>query len=441
MEQSDVLSLVVIFICVILSAFFSAAETSITSLGSLKARHILDIRGKTVKQLNLWLKHPSRVLTTILIFNTAVNILASAVATELATRYFQSRAVGIATGSVTLLILVFGEILPKSFAKALPEPIAIPTLKIIEFIYWLMFPIIWAFSEMAAGTIKLLGAKDKKGPPITEEELEFLVNVGEKAGVIEETKQEMISGVFEFDETRVREIMTPRTDVRAIELKSSYSDAVRIANETGFSRIPVFEGRIDNVVGILLVKDLLQFASPGKDCGNAKISDMMREVFFVPESKLIMDVFKDLKRNKNHVAIVIDEYGGTAGLVTFEDILEEIVGEIQDEFDTEEAEIVDRGNGSYDILGSMNVEDFLEFFELDSQDLGIEREGDVDTIGGWLTHILGDLPKVGKYVVIGPLRLEVIEMARHRIKRLRAKRDVSQISKIQKIEDVDDSSK
>ncbi len=438
MENSDILSVFIIFLCVAISAFFSAAETSITSLGSLKARHLLDIRGKTVSQLNLWLKHPSRVLTTILIFNTVVNILASAVATELAARYFHSRAIGIATGIVTLLILVFGEIIPKSFAKAMPEPIAIATLKLIQIIYWIMFPVIWFFSELAAKIIVLLGAKEKKGPPITEAELEFLVNVGEKAGVIEETKQEMISGVFGFDETRVREVMTPRTDIRAIELHSSFSDAVRIANESGFSRIPVFEGRIDNIVGMLLAKDLLQFTVSGKDGGPTQISQMMREVFFVPESKLIMDVFKDLKRNKKHMAIVIDEYGGTAGIVTLEDILEEIVGEIQDEFDSEEAEIIDRGNGVYDVQGSLNIEDFLEFFELGIRDLNVEQDAEADTIGGLLTHILGDLPKVGKTITIGPLKLEVTDMSRHRIRRVKVRKETeSQLSKSEQSSDVE----
>ena len=421
----EAIEFVTIGICLVISAFFSGAETAITSLGTLKARHIINNGGKAVRSLTLWLDHPGRVLTTILIFNNIVNILASSLATDLAQKFFESQAIGIAVGSITLLVLIFGEIIPKSFAKAHAEAFGLIAIRIIHVIYLISFPAVWVFSEFARNVIKMLGSKKEADvPPVTEDELQFLVNVGERAGVLEQFKKDMIVGVFEFDETKVREIMTPRTDVLAIPVDDTVRDATQQTIESGHSRIPVYDEKgIDHVVGIILAKDLLRAnANGGQD---KKVSEIMREPFFEPESKMIMDVFKDLKRTKNHMAIVIDEYGGTAGLVTLEDILEEIVGEIQDEYDTEEANILEIENGIYDVAGNMNIDDFLEFFELDEEEFAEERETDIDTISGWVTQMAGSLPETGKVVKLGPLNLEITEIDRHRIVRLRVAKIIS----------------
>ncbi|MCX6126247.1 MAG: CNNM domain-containing protein [Proteobacteria bacterium] len=227
--ENDNASIFGFLVCGILAAIFSLVETAITTLGSLKARHLLDTQGEKVKELNLWLHEPSRVLTTILLFNTAVNIVASAIATEYANRHFDNKAMAIATGFTTFVVLIFSEIIPKTLGKVYADSLAIPAMKFIHFVYLITFPIIWILSMIAQVTIRTFGgAKQSSSPPITEEELEFLVNVGEKAGVFESTKQDMISGVFQFDEIKVREIMTPRTDMIAIEAKSpSYKACVR----------------------------------------------------------------------------------------------------------------------------------------------------------------------------------------------------------------------
>ncbi len=421
-HPDDYSSFVIIGICLVVSAFFSASETAITSLGALKARHLLDQKGKAVRQLNLWLKHPSRVLTTILIFNNLFNILASAITTDLASRYFQSQAIGIATGAITLLVLIFGEIVPKSFARANSEKLAIISMAVISAIYKLFFPIIWAFSELANAFIKVLGSEQSLQPAITEEELEFLIEVGEKAGVLEDTKKNMISGVFDFDETKVREIMTPRTDIIAVEKQESIENTVKLTIQTGHSRLPVYEDRIDNIMGVVFAKDLLRLLADHRDSNSIELSQIMREPLFVPESKQLMEVFKDLKRTKNHMAIIIDEYGGTAGIVTMEDILEEIVGDIQDEFDAEEAEILRIEDNVFDVSGSVNISDFVEYFDLD-QSFEEGAEGDADTIAGWMTQLLGSLPEVGQTMTYGALTIEVTEVDRHRIGRLRVTRN------------------
>jgi CBS domain containing-hemolysin-like protein len=409
--------------CGVISALFSCAETAITGLGSLKAKHILDTKGEKAKELHLWLHHPSRVLTTILLFNTAVNILASAIATEYANKYFNNKALAVATGFTTLVILIFCEIVPKTIGKIYTENLAIPAMKFVYFCYKVTLPFVIGLSYLASSLIAMFGGgKHQPGPQITEEELEFLVNVGEKAGVFEETKQDMISGVFEFDEIKVREIMTPRTDMTAIELKSPLRDAVKVAYESGHARIPVYDDRIDNVVGILLAKDLLQFAANPEKMQNLRIQHLMRKPYQVPESKLIMDVFKELKRTKNHMAIVIDEYGGTAGLITLEDMLEEIVGEIQDEHDEEQAKIIEVSPGIYDVMGQMNLDEFLDFFEINPEQIHKEGVQEAETVAGYMIQVTGDLPKVGQSTVIGPLTCEVSQVVRHRIERVRVRK-------------------
>lgn len=424
-NRADAIALATIAISLIFAAFFSGSETAITALGSLKAKHILEEERRAVRQLNLWLQHPGRVLTTILIFNNIFHVLASAVATEMATRHFQSQGIGIATGAMTFLILILVEIIPKSFAKAHSDRLAVSALKIIYALYLPLIPLVWAFSEFATRVVKLIGGGPSIPlPPITEAELEYLVNVGERAGVLEETKKEMIVGVFEFDETKVRGIMTPRPDVKWLPIDATFDEALALTISSGMSRIPICDtSGIDHVVGILLAKDLLKVArdfEAGKRTFNLRA--VMRAPFFVPESKPVMDVFKELKSSKNHIAIVIDEHGGTAGLVTMEDILEEIVGEIQDEYDTEEAEILELEPGIHDVAGSYNIDEFLEYFNLDEAALAEKPDDSVDTIAGWIVALLGDLPEVGKTVRIGPLNVEVTEVERQRIRRVRVSR-------------------
>jgi CBS domain containing-hemolysin-like protein len=419
----DMMEMLVIGLAIIGAAVFSAAETAITSLGAHKMRHMVsNKKAHTSHSLRLWLSQPSRVLTTILIFNNFCKVLASVIATDLAMRFFGDQAIGIAIGVVTLLFLVLGEIIPKSFARANSEQVARISMKVMYVLYRLFFPLVWLFSELANFVIRKLGSDQTLQPAITEEELEFLLDVGEKSGVIEDLKRDMINGVFEFDETKVREVMTPRTDIFALEKNDSIDQAVRMIIQSGHSRLPVYDEQIDNVMGVVFAKDLLRYLSDPKRGKNSSqpvpLTAVMREPQFVPESKPLMEVFKELKQSKNHMAIIIDEYGGTAGLVTMEDILEEIVGDIQDEFDAEEAAILQIEEDVYDVAGYVNITEFMEFFEL-NESFAKDVEGEVDTMAGWMTQLLGHLPEVGQTVTHGNLTFEVTEVDRHRIERLR----------------------
>lgn len=414
---SDLNSLTIIGLCLVLSAFFSAAETAITSLGTLKAKHLLKTRKRSAQPLKLWITHPGRVLTTILFFNNIVNILASAITTAISIKYFGSQAIGIATGVVTFLVLVFGEIVPKSFAKAYSEVFALFSMRFIVIAYYLGYPFIVGLSSIADWMIRHISRGDSGPPLITEEEIEFIVSEGEKAGVIEDIKKEIIEGAFDFDETTVKEIMTARTDLVALEKGTSFDEVLRVIIKSGHSRIPIFDGHIDQIVGIVLAKDLLVYSFDDKiKPKDLRASDLMRECMFTPETKSIMSAFKDLNRSKNHIAIIIDEYGGTAGIVTMEDIMEEFVGEIQDEFDSERKEVTRKSEGVFEVVGAMNAVDFLEKFHLSPSDIPDQKSiHDVETVSGLVTLLVGQLPRVGQVIQIGKLKLVVLALEKRRV--------------------------
>ena len=415
--QTEATELSIIFCCLILSAFFSSSETAITSLGTLKVKHLIDSQGKATAHLKIWLSHPGRVITTILVFNNIVNILASSITTHITTRYLASGAIGLATGITTFLVLVFGEIIPKSFAKTHSERIGILSMKVILVVYYLTYPVIIILSDFADFVIKLISGGKKKTPLITEEEIEFMVSEGEKAGVIEDIKKEIIEGAFDFDETKVREIMTPRTDLTACSESSSLSELLETIKRTGHSRIPIYQENIDHIIGIVLAKDLLYSLSEDKP-KNMKAIDLMREVPFSPESQSIMNVFKDLKKSKSHIAVIIDEYGGTAGIVTMEDILEEFVGEIQDEFDSEQAKIIKIDSTTFQVKGAINIDEFMEYFEITpSEDDDLVQNA--DTLAGYVVQLIGEIPKVGQKATLKHYQIEILDVQNKRIELLK----------------------
>ena len=361
--QNEIFTIALIFGCIVALACSSAAETAITSLGTLKTRHLLTLSTKKNRGLELWLSHPGRVLTTLLAFNTLVTIFISALVTETAARVFNDHTIGIATGFTTLVILIFCEIFPKSLGKTYSEAIALPALPGVRVVYLMFFPVIYILSFFSDKLLLVLGGKDFEKPLITEEELEFLVDEGERAGVFEETKKDLISSVFDFDEKKVRDVMTHRVDMIGLDFETTLQGAIKTAAESGHSRFPVFENTPDNIIGILLAKDLLRhFTIESKD---RSIMSLIRKPFRVPESKPIIEVFKTLQKSKMHLAVVMDEYGGTAGIVTLEDIIEELVGEIQDEHDTEEADMTELKPGVFEISGWMNIHEFLDSFNVD----------------------------------------------------------------------------
>ena len=412
----DITSILLIFGCLLFSAFFSSSETALTSLGVLKIKHLIE-QSKRYGPLKYWINEPGKVLTTILVFNNTVNIFASALTTDLATRWFESSAVGIATGITTFLVLIFGEIIPKSFAKVHAERIALLVMRVIKVFCFGTWPLIWVLSKFTDWVLRSLGSEEQEAkPPITEDELEFLVNIGQEYGVIENTKKQMISGVFDFDDKAVREIMTPRTDVVAIDVNESFANVVNKTITTGNSRLPVYEDRIDNVIGIIFAKDLLKASVCTKE-KSTLIRSIMRKPCFVPESNKAIHVFKQFKRTRSQLAVVIDEHGGMAGVVTMEDVLEEIVGDIQDEFDSEEEKIKSSSDGTYEVAGAISIDEFTEFFKLPEDVIEEQLQVEADTLAGLLTQVIREMPQVGQTVQIGSVTIKITKVDNNRIQR------------------------
>lgn len=419
--------LVVIMVCFALSAFFSATETALTSLSSLKAKHLRENSGRQGQVLDLWLNSPHRVLAAVLIGNNLVNIFAAVYADNLIQKTFGVTSIELVSAIMTILIVLISEIIPKTFAKNHATRIAIPMLNLFRYVYWILLPFTWLISQISGFVTSRWGGKDAKSmPQITEEELEFLINVGEEEGVIAEQKHEMLSGIFELGDTVVREIMVHRIDLTALPHTAKISDASVVFRDTGLSRLPIYEERIDNIVGFLHAKDVLFFIKKNRNeqgFWEATVADLKREAMFVPESKPVDQLFQELRKHRKHMAIVLDEYGGTSGLVTMEDIFEEIVGEVRDEFDNEEDAIrPTQVANQYLVECKVHIDDFCDFFDLDvSKITNGNQANEFDTLGGLILHHFGQIPKIGDRLTIHQVTLEVIEVSRRRVRRVLAK--------------------
>lgn len=412
MNQEIAQSILILVVLLLFSAFFSSSETAITSIGRGKLLAIQEKNPQRRKGIDWLISDMQRALTVILIGNNLVNIAASAVATQVAISLIGAKGLLLAVAFMTVVIVIFGEILPKSIAILKPDGIVSNALPLLRFINVVFSPLIW----ITVGIVKFFGSLMKvdlssQHPFVTREEIEQMVNIGEASGVFEEEERRMIHGVISFEETRVYEIMIPRTDMMAVPGDISISDSIPVFRECGHSRLPVYEKSPDHIVGILYVKDLIgAFMS---DETSIPVSSLAREALFVPETMRIADLFDVMRGKRVHMAIVIDEYGGTAGLVTLEDLIEEIVGEIQDEYDDESALIQKEPDGSYLVRGQMGLEDL-------SEALGYPFESsDMDSVGGLVLSLAGRFPDKGQRLPYGHWEFQVLEVEDHRIKMVR----------------------
>jgi CBS domain containing-hemolysin-like protein len=400
----DILEILLFVICIILSAFFSSSEVALISITRAKTRTLVNEGKHGSKALAALKEKPDRLLITILIGNNIVNIAAASIATAIAIRIFGDVGVGIATGLVVIILLVFGEIGPKIYATRASDSFALAVAPIIFSLSRILFPIIWLVEKVSP---RFGLGKVSVEPSLTEEEIKEWIDVGKEDGTIEQAEQDMLYSVLEFADTTAREIMTPRVDVIAMEDTVSFEQAIRIFNETGFSRIPVFHDQIDNITGILNVKDVFSaMVSHRKD---STIKEVMYDPMFVPETKKIDDLLKELQVHRVQMAIVIDEYSSFVGIVTVEDILEEIVGDILDEHDKEEPEIQNISNGVFVVDAQMWVEDINERVKID-----LPLEESYETIGGLLIDRLGHIPlHPGEKIEINEGKITLIVMQMH----------------------------
>ena len=411
MGPSDAIQLVVLVILLALSAFFSSAETALTTVNRLRVRALVDDGDARAIVLAKVIDDPGKLLSAILIGNNIVNISASSIATLLATKFFGSAGAGIATGIMTLLVLIFGEVTPKTMASLKAEKIALNYAKIVYVIMIVFTPLIFILDLLSGGILRLFGIDpDKRDDSVTEEDLRTIVEAGHEDGVLETEEHKMINNVFDFGDHQAKDIMVPRVDMCFLKLDATYEDFMKIYREEKFTRIPVYEETRDNVIGILNVKDLILYDKNQE----FHVKDFLREAYYTYEFKNTSELMMEMRKNSISIAIVLDEYGATAGLVTLEDLLEEIVGDIRDEFDEAEAEEVQQlGEREYLVEGACKLEDLNDMIGL-----GIESE-DYDSIGGIVIDALQHLPSEGEEVTLdNGTRLIVEKIDKNRIEKV-----------------------
>jgi len=409
------LQLILLVIMLILCALASASETALTSVSRIKLKNLVEEGDKKAQEIEQILANPNVFLSTILIVNSVATIIASSLATILALRFFQAWGDIIETILLSLLVLIFCEITPKTAAVQNPLRWARALIGPVRGAAWLLRPVVWILGKITNALVRLLGGQAvRHGPFVTEEELRLLVTVGEEEGVLEEAETEMIHSIFEFADTPVREVMIPRIDIVALESTITLNEAVDQALEGGFSRIPVYEETIDNIIGILYTKDMLKQLREGHAA--QPIRNLVRPAYFVPETKKLDDLLREIRQKRVHMVIVIDEYGSVSGLVTIEDLMEEIVGDIQDEYDREEKLYEQVNAHEYIFSAKISIDEFNEIM-----DTKLEHE-DYDTLGGFLYAQLDKIPVAGDTVTFGHYRFTILTTRGRRIVRVQVER-------------------
>lgn len=408
--------IIILIILIGLSGFFSASETALTAFKSNNLEDVEDEHPKVAELLRVWLKKPNEMLTAILLGNNIVNILGSSIATALTFKMLGNspKAIAIVTGVMTLVILIFGEITPKIVAKNYASKIAMLVILPIYYISKIAYLIVKVLMFISKVISRMLGIKiSEENLMITEEDIRSYVNVGEAEGVIEEDEKEMIHSIFEFGETKANEVMTPRTSMFALEADQTIDEVWDEIKENGFSRIPVYgEDGIDNIIGILYLKDLLDVVKNGET--DQPVGNFLRDTYFVPETKSIMEILEEFKRMKMHIAIALDEYGGTVGLLTIEDLLEEIVGEIQDEYDDEADEMITHiKDNIYEIDAMIDVETLNKELEIE-----LPESEDYESLGGLVVTETGKVAEVNDKVILGNIEIQVLEVDKMRVSRV-----------------------
>lgn len=386
MDSDLGIQIIVLLILLFLSGFFSSAETSLVAVNKIRMRTLSDEGNKRAKVVLKIFEDQPKMLSAILIGNNLVNTFAASITTSIAYT-FGGAAVGIATFLITVLILIFGEITPKTLATEKSEKMALLYAPVIRFLMTIFTPFIFLINVFSSGILKLLGAgKNGHNASMTESELRTIVDVSHEEGVIEEDEKDMINNVFDFGDAKAKDVMVPRVRVIMADVESTYEDLIDIFREEKFTRIPIYKDTVDNIIGLVNMKDLLLY----RDFSNFKIEDILRKPYFTYENKPVSDLLLEMKNSTFNLAIVLDEYGELAGIITLEDMIEEIVGDVHDEYDAHEENNIQRVDDLiYDVKGFINLHDLN-----DALDLALDSE-DFDSIGGLVIDKLGRLPEVG----------------------------------------------
>lgn len=411
MGPSETGQLIAIIILLCLSAFFSSSETALTTVNQIRMRTLADNGDKRAARVLHVTGNPGKMLSAILIGNNIVNLSASSISTSLAIHLFGNTGAGIATGILTFLILIFGEVTPKTMATIKADSMSLTAAAPIGFLMKILTPVIFIINKLSLGLMFLLHVNIKDAQKkMTEEELRTIVDVSQENGVIEHEERDMIHNLFDFGDAEAKEIMVPRIDMTFVQADATYQEVLDIFRQDMFTRLPVYEDSTDNVIGIINMKDfLLQNDTP-----EFSVRNLLREPYFTYEHKNTADLFLEMRKSSISLAIVLDEYGVTAGLITLEDLLEEIVGEIRDEYDADEEDDITRiSDREFYVLGSANLNDVSEALSLHF------TSDDYDTIGGYCLGLLDHLPEKNEIILTdNNILLRIDRMEKNRIERI-----------------------
>ena len=408
MDSGDVVSLICLLVLLFLSGVFSASETALMTVNKVRIR-ILAEEEKNRKAITLMkvLDRQDKMLSAVLIGNNLVNLSSSALATLLATKFFGNAGAGIATGILTVLILIFGEISPKNLASIYSEKMALFVAPVISALMWILTPLIVLINILARAFIRLLGVDpDRKELVYTENEIRSIVESSHQEGVIEKSEKFMINNVFDFGDSEASDIMIPRIDVAFLSVDAGFEELEELFRENKYTRYPVYEGSSDNVIGIINIKDVFLYNRSRQ----FHVRDFMREPFFTYRTKKTSELMKEMRESNINICIVLDEYGITAGIITLEDLLEEIVGEIRDEFDEDEKDaIVAVAPGEYLVEAGRNLDDINDALGTDF------ASENYDSLGGLVMECLEHVPEQGEETSYGDVRLVAERVKHHRI--------------------------
>src|SRR5881227_1172083 len=437
MTGQEWMEVIVMLLCFVLAALASGTETALTSVGRLRVRYLAEQGSQAAATLARLRADPNRFLSTVLFTNTLALIVASTASALLSDSLFTRWGVApewrlwltlLDSVALSIVLLIVAEVTPKTLALAHAERVALAAAVPVDRLASFLGPILWAVTIVSRA---LTGGRAARAPYLTEEELLAALHVSEEAGVIEEQEHQMIHGIIEIGDKTVREIMIPRTDIVAVDREAQLRDIVKLFKQHRHTRMPVFEHDIDHVVGLIHTKDLLLFYTLSSS-RKFDMDKVLRPIEFTPEQKKVDELLNDMRTKKVHMMIVVDEYGGTAGMVTLEDLLEEVVGEIRDEYDVESDLVVDEGHGRFVFSGKVDIDAVAQRLGVD-----IEREG-FETVGGYLLARIGRVPTVGEHFDVDGLAVDVLDAERRRVNKVRMQKTLSTVDAV---EDAEEKSK
>ncbi|MEA2085737.1 MAG: hemolysin family protein [Chloroflexota bacterium] len=417
MSGIETLYLVSLLICLLLSAFFSSSETAFVALQQIKVEHMVSTKVTGAERVARMVKRPEKLLSTILLGNNFVNTAAAALATVLAVKYWPEQGVLIATIGVTIILLIFCETTPKTIASRHAERLSLIFARPVAALSWLLTPFVVMLSWAASGLSKMVGGKPVPRSLVSDEEIRTMISVGHREGTVEKAEAEMLHRVFDFGDRPVRVAMVPRPEVVWVEKGITIADFLTLYAESPLSRFPVYQDNMDNVTGILSIKDVLMAQAKGTITNKSPIDDLIRPAYFAPETKRISELFAEMRDKNYRMTVVVDEYGGIAGIVSLSRLLEEIVGPLGDELAAAEKEYEAIDEYTFQIDGGMNIEEANEQMSLDLP------PGDYETVAGFVLDLLGRIPREGEQIKYKDMKLVITEMQGVKIANIRLTRE------------------